>query len=71
LSSRKDKLWKLSENLLARQSSEKIQKKMRTNGWSALNNILPTTDGVILKKKKKKKGKSLRLSGKYKKHLNK
>ncbi|KAK4017595.1 hypothetical protein OUZ56_033229 [Daphnia magna] len=47
LSSRKDKLWKLSENLLARQSSEKIQKKMRTNGWSALNNILPTTDGKI------------------------
>ncbi|KAK4023554.1 hypothetical protein OUZ56_008959 [Daphnia magna] len=31
LSSRKDKLWKLSENLLARQSSEKIRKKMRTN----------------------------------------
>ncbi|KAK4007024.1 hypothetical protein OUZ56_010649 [Daphnia magna] len=47
LSSRKDKLWKLSENLLARQSSEKIQKKMRTNGWSALNNILPTTDGYF------------------------
>ncbi|KAK4027914.1 hypothetical protein OUZ56_017055 [Daphnia magna] len=47
LSSRKDKLLKLSENLLARQSSEKIQKKMRTNGWSALNNILPTTDGYF------------------------
>ncbi|KAK4015084.1 hypothetical protein OUZ56_030074 [Daphnia magna] len=50
ISSRKEKLWKLSENLLARQSSEKVRKKMRTNGWRALKNIQPTTDGVILGK---------------------
>ncbi|KAK4045397.1 hypothetical protein OUZ56_033004 [Daphnia magna] len=34
----------------ARKSSEKVRKKMRINGWSALKNILPTTEGVILEK---------------------
>ncbi|KAK4013483.1 hypothetical protein OUZ56_026038 [Daphnia magna] len=48
LSSRKDKLWKLSENLLARQSSKKVRNNMRTNGWSALKKILPTTDGELV-----------------------